>query len=243
MRTLDNIIADINIITFNNMKRYLLLPSIFIFTIFFYGLPRQTEAQSIKLVGQNTLNGAVNGVLLGGATMALQDTDEFGPIRVGLGTGTLYGIGVGIHDVSLIDKGQQFYLSGTFNDATNSSIIPLLDTIYGAAGGALIASSVSLIIKEPLVDALQYGSGVGAWIGFGFGMIDAFFLAEGPDFTQASAQGSSNVSGFITYENKSESVEIGMISPTMFKQAHISKNTLSTSWKPSVTIMNLSVNL
>lgn len=223
------------------MKKYLLL--LFISAIFVSGLPQKTKAQSIKVVGQNTLNGAINGVLLGGATMALQDNDEFGPMRVGLGTGTLYGIGVGIHDVSLIDKGQQFYLSGTFNDATNSSIIPLLDTIYGAAGGALIASSVALIIKEPLTEALQYGSGIGAWAGFGFGLVDAFFLAEGPDFAQVSSAGSSNVDGFITYESQSKSVEIGMISPEMFKQIHISANALSTSWKPSVTVMNLSVNL
>lgn len=225
------------------MKRYLQL--LFIFALFVSVLPQQSKAQSIKLVGQNTLNGAINGVLLGGATMALQDNDEFGPIRVGLGTGTLYGIGVGIHDVSLIDKGQQFYLSGTFNDATNSSVIPLLDTIYGAAGGALIASSVALIIKEPLTDALQYGSGIGAWAGFGFGLVDAFFLAEGPDFSQASTStvSPSNVSGFITYENASRSVEIGIISPSMFKRTTVSTNTLSTSWAPSVKVMNLSVNL
>lgn len=225
------------------MIRYQLPIFVAIITILFAIPPQQTEAQSIKLVGQNTLNGAINGVLLGGATMALQDDDNFGPMRVGLGSGTLYGIGIGIHDVSLIDKGQQFYLSGTFNDATNSSIIPLLDTLYGAAGGALIASSVSLIIKEPLVDAIQYGSGIGAWIGFGFGMIDAFFLAEGPDFTQASATGSSNVNGFVTYENESNSVEIGVISPSMFKQTHLSKNSLSTSWQPTMTVMNVSVNL
>lgn len=223
------------------MKKYILL--LFLPAIFIFGQFHKAEAQSIKLIGQNTLNGAINGVLLGGATMALQDNNEFGPIRVGLGAGTLYGIGVGVHDVSLIDKGQQFYLSGTFNDATNSSIIPLLDTIYGAAGGALIASSVSLIIKEPLVEAVQYGSGIGAWAGFGFGLVDAFFLAEGPNFAQTSAVNTSNVDGFITYENSSKSVEIGMISPSVFKQTDLSSQSLSTTWKPSLTVMNLSVNL
>src|SRR5690625_1201908 len=115
------------------MKRF--ITPLFLFVIFIISSFQRTEARSIKLIGQNTLNGAINGVLLGGATMALQDNDEFGPIRVGLGTGTLYGIGVGIHDASLVDKGQQFYLSGTFNDATNTSIVPLLDTLYGAEIG------------------------------------------------------------------------------------------------------------
>src|SRR5699024_12196882 len=82
--------------------------------------------------------------LLGGATMALQNSDDFAPLRVGVGVGTLYGIGLGIIDISRISKAQKFYLSGAFNDATNSAVIPLLDTLYGAAGGALIASSVAL---------------------------------------------------------------------------------------------------
>src|SRR5699024_5954890 len=95
-------------------------------------IPQTTKAQSIKLVGQNTLNGAITGALLGGATMALQNSDDFAPLRVGVGVGTLYGIGLGIIDISRISKGQQFYLSGAFNDATNSAVIPLLDTLYGA---------------------------------------------------------------------------------------------------------------
>src|SRR5699024_11980513 len=87
------------------------------------GKPQTTKAQSIKLVGQNTLNGAITGALLGGATMALQNSDDFAPLRVGVGVGTLYGIGLGIIDISRISKGQKFYLSGAFNDATNSAVI------------------------------------------------------------------------------------------------------------------------
>lgn len=224
------------------MKKYLPL-FLLLFGFISAGLPQQTHAQSIKLVGQNTLNGAVNGVLLGGATMALKDSDQFGPVRIGLGAGTLYGIGVGVHDVSVINKGQQFYLSGTFNDATNSSIIPLLDTLYGAAGGALIASSVSLIIQEPFVEAVQYGSGIGAWVGFGFGLVDAFILAEGPDFSQASAAAPSKVEGFLTYTNSSKSVEIGLINPDMIQQKELTSSSFKNTWKPALTVMNLSVDL
>ncbi|MCW9706161.1 hypothetical protein [Fodinibius salsisoli] len=223
------------------MKKQLLLLLSFVIITAIQG-PDTSKAQSIKLLGQNTLNGAINGVLLGGATMALQDSDKFGPVRVGLGAGTLYGIGVGVADMSRIEKGQQFYLSGTFNDATNSSIIPLLDTLYGAAGGALIASSVSLILKEPFLEAIQYGAGAGAWAGFGFGLIDAFVLAEGPNFAQASA-GTTSVDGFITYENSSSSIQVGMLSPGLFAQKKLSPSSLTTSYQPSLTVMNLSVNL
>ncbi|HLR26817.1 MAG TPA: hypothetical protein VK112_13195 [Fodinibius sp.] len=224
------------------MKKY--IPLLLLFTFLFSaGAPETSKAQSIKLVGQNTLNGAINGVLLGGATMALKNSDDFAPLRIGLGVGTLYGIGAGVYDISRINKGQQFYLSGTFNDATNSAIIPLLDTIYGAAGGALIASAVSLIIKEPFVEALQYGSGVGAWVGFGFGLVDGFILADGPNFNQASTLPASNVDGFLSYQNSSKSLEIGFISPDMYLQKELTSHSFSASWKPSVTIMNLSVQL
>ena len=77
------------------------------------------KAQSIELLGSSTLNGAMNGVLLGGATMALQNSNDYRPVEVGLGAGTLYGIGIGAYDMSQIGKGEQFYISGTFNDGTN----------------------------------------------------------------------------------------------------------------------------
>lgn len=224
------------------MKKQLLLLLSFII-IATISNPHESKAQSIKLLGQNTLNGAINGVLLGGATMALQNEDKFGPVRVGLGAGTLYGIGVGVYDMSRVDKGQQFYLSGTFNDATNSTIIPLLDTLYGAAGGAIIASSVSLILQEPFVEAIQYGAGAGAWIGFGFGLVDAFALAEGPNFAAQSSVGISSVDGLISYQNSSSSIGIGMLSPNLFAQKKLSTNSFTTSYQPSITVMNLSVNL
>lgn len=223
------------------MKKHLLLFVLIIFTGSVYTSP--AKAQSVELLAGNTLNGAMNGVLLGGATMALQDNDDFEPLRVGLGAGTLYGIGVGVYDVTQTNKGQQFYISGTFNDGTNSSILVLLDTFYGAAGGALIASSISLIIQEPIVDALQYGSGAGAWVGFGFGLVDAFVLANGPNFSEPVASVSQNsVSGLVTYSNASQSVELGMISPELVKQKQLSKTSLKTTYNASVKLVNLKVN-
>jgi len=202
------------------------------------------QAQTIELVAGNTLNGAMTGVLLGGATMALQNSTDYAPVRVGLGAGTLFGIGVGIHDVSAIGKGQQFYISGTFNDGTNTSILVLLDTIYGAAGGAIVASSFSLIVHSPVVDALQYGSGTGAWVGFGFGLLDAFMFARGPNFNSESANLHQNdVDGFLTYSNASHSIQLGMISPTVFKQKEMSPETIRTNYHPSLNVINLKIGL
>lgn len=198
----------------------------------------------MELLAGNTLNGAMNGVLLGGATMALQNSDDFGPVRVGLGSGTLYGIGMGVNDISQTSKGQQFYTSGTFNDGTNTSILLLLDTIYGAAGGAVIASSISLIFQKPLAQALQYGTGTGAWIGFGFGIMDAFVFSEGPDYSQQNlSQSYNNVSGLFTYSNASQSLKVGMLSPEMVVQKELSSNSFAMNYKPSLNVLEMKINL
>jgi hypothetical protein len=224
------------------VKKHLLLLLTIVIAISTFS--KSAKAQSIELFAGNTLNGAMNGVLLGGATMALKNSDEFGPVRVGLGAGTLYGIGMGVYDVTRVSKGQQFYISGTFNDGTNTSIIILLDTIYGAAGGAIVASSVSLILKDPLGDALQYGAGTGAWIGFGFGIADAFIFSDGPNFSQKSiAESQNNVNGLLTYSNSSNSLEVGMINPKMIKQKKISNTSVTTNYTPSLGVIQLKVNL
>lgn len=224
------------------MKKHLLL--LLAFAIACVALNKPVKAQSIELFAGNTLNGAMNGVLLGGATMALKNNDDFGPVRVGLGAGTLYGIGMGVYDVTQVSGGQQFYISGTFNDGTNTSIIILLDTIYGAAGGALISSSISLIFKNELSTALQYGAGTGAWIGFGFGIFDAFILSKGPDFSQQNvAMSQGNVDGLLTYSNASKSLNVGMISPTVIEQKKISRSSISKSYAPSLNVIQLRLNL
>lgn len=199
------------------------------------------NAQTIELVAGNTLNGAVNGVLLGGATMALSDNDDFRPVEVGLGAGTLYGLGVGIYDLSQVNSGQQFYISGTFNDGTNSSVLVLLDTFYGVAGGSLIASSVALIVKEPILDALQYGAGIGAWAGFGFGLIDSFMLAKGPNYSATAVANTSQVNGMITYRNSSSTIEAGLFSPSATVTKEISGNNIKTSINPAIDVLQLHI--
>lgn len=224
------------------MKKYLFL--FILSAVFLFGSYHNSGAQTIELVAGNTLNGAMNGVVLGGATMALNNSDNFRPVEVGLGAGTLYGLGVGVYDVSQVDAGQQFYISGTFNDGTNSSIIVLLDTFYGAAGGALVATSVSLIIREPILNALQYGSGIGAWAGFGFGLLDAFMLSKGPNYSQARiATDNTGVSGMVTYTNASESLAVGLLNPAIVKQKKFTARSIETTYSPSVNLLQLKVNL
>mgnify|MGYP001334330764 CR=1 FL=1 len=139
--------------------------------------PYKATAQTINTLGENTLNGALTGTLLGGASMALTNDTDFYPLQIGLGLGTLYGLGVGAYDL-LQTGGNPIVISGIFNNGRNSTIIVLLDTFYGAAAGAVVATSVMLVANEPLVQGLQYGAGAGAIAGFGFGLFDTFVLAD-----------------------------------------------------------------
>lgn len=96
-----------------------------------------SNAQSVKIFGSNSLNGAINGVVLGGATMFVTDKKVNAPfnknledlyaLQVGLGIGTLYGVSMGAYDV-VTGEGRHILVSGFFNDGDNSSIIALMDT-------------------------------------------------------------------------------------------------------------------
>ena len=175
--------------------------------------------------------------------MALQNSSDVAPLRVGVGLGILYGAGVGLYDNSIVPKGQQFYISGTFNDGRNSTIIVLLDTFYGAVGGATIGGAISLIANDPVIDGLKTGSGAGAWLGFGFGLIDSFVLAQGPDDLQAYAgQASSNhASGIVQFSPEAENVHVGLIHPTVFSQTEISTQSVQVSNTLGVQLVNVNV--
>lgn len=208
-----------------------------------FGMPNNASSQTIKLLAGNTLNGAVTGVGLGGAVMGLQNSDDFAPVRVGLGAGTLFGVGVGFYDVSQVAKGEQFYISGTFNDGTNTSIIVLLDTFYGAAAGAVVASSITLIANKPIVDALQYGASAGAWVGFGFGLIDAFALAKGPgDYTAGTAGANNNTQGIINYSSKKNKLGVGLVNPSLTSFTTLQSNEIANKTTLNLELVNLSLN-
>lgn len=217
---------------------------IFISAIFLITIVMANEAssQTIKLLGGNTLNGAVTGVALGGSVMGLQNSDDFAPVRIGLGAGTLFGIGVGFYDVSQVSKGQQFYISGTFNDGTNTSIIVLLDTFYGAAAGAVIASSITLITNKPVVDALQYGASAGAWAGFGFGLIDAFSLAQGPGDFASDVASASEADGILHLAGKNRKVNVGLLNPALTSYRTAGDQTLQKETAFNMQFVNININ-
>ncbi len=209
------------------------------------------QAQSVQILGSNTLNGAINGVVLGGASMLMtnkkvnapfnKNLEDLYALQVGLGLGTLFGVGIGAYDV-YSGEGKDMIVSGFFNDGNNSSIILLMDTFYGAAGGGLIAMSLSLVSNEPLIDATKYGLGLGAFIGFGFGIIDSFIIAERSNepltFNYSlpkNAEGLATVS----FDNDTS---IGLINPTLISNFESKNNGVVLAYRPAIELINVRLN-
>lgn len=196
----------------------------------------KAHSQTTDLLAGNVLNGAVTGTFLGAAVMGLQNDDDFAPLRIGLGSGILAGTGVAIYDVATLPQGQQFFISGTFNDGNNSSIIILLDTLYGTGGGAVLGTAFMLIQNKPVVEGLQYGGSAGAWAGFGFGLIDAFMLSErNRDFTSHSLM---NRSSLIEYS--AGNLNIGIGEPALYQTKKVSNHSLVNTYEPGVKFLSVS---
>ncbi len=201
---------------------------------------QSTEAQTIELLAGNTLNGAVQGTLLGGASMAITDSEDFAALRVGVGLGTLYGIGMAGYDISG-GSGQEVLVPGLFNDGNNSSIIVLLDTFYGAALGSVVVTAVALVANEPILTGLQYGAGIGAWAGFGFGIFDTFVLAERTYAPIAMSNPPKNASGLIGV-NFVDNMSFGFVNPSLINTTQISGTDVISKISPTVEVVNFRFN-
>lgn len=194
----------------------------------------QSKAQSAELIGGNILNGAVTGTVLGAATMGLQNTNDLTALRIGLGSGILGGAGLAIYDVATLPQGQQFFISGIFNDGTNSSVIILLDTFYGAAVGAALSSAVMLIANKSLLDGLQYGTSAGAWVGFGFGLLDSFVIAErNRDFLSDWITGRSAVLEF-----NHNNTNLNFFEPGLISYINLASDTAGYKIQPSLNVIS-----
>lgn len=220
------------------MKKYyfLVLSSLLLFV----SLPTEKpKAQTIELLGGNLLNGTVTGSLLGAATMGLRNSSDFDPLRIGLGAGIIGGAGIAIYDVATLPKGQQFFISGTFNDGNNTSIILLLDTLYGAVGGAAIGTAVILLSGDAFSDGIRIGSGAGAWTGFAFGIADAFFLSErNRDLTSSKFLNRNSV-----FSTKISKTELGLLQPQLMATPELTKyGELTSKISPALGVLSFKLD-
>jgi len=198
--------------------------------------PDRSNAQTGQLLGGNVLNGALTGTALGAATMGLRNSGDMTPLRIGLGSGIIGGAGFALYDIATLPSGQHFFISGIFNDGNNTSVIILLDTFYGAAGGAILGSAIMLIGNKPIIGGLQYGSGVGAWVGFGFGLLDSFVYAEkNRDFVSSGFLEKDSIIEFSTSR-----FDVGLIKPELFSYYDLSGRTHSIQFEPTLNLVSLS---
>ncbi|MEX2600015.1 MAG: hypothetical protein WD355_00125 [Balneolaceae bacterium] len=220
------------------MKRT--FPILLFAAVLIWILPNRSEGQALELIGGNTLNGAITGAALGTATMSLNHSQDFKYLRIGLGAGILGGTAIAVYDITTLPNGQQFYISGIMNDGYNSSIIILLDTIYGAATGAVLGAGVSLIAERPVLEGVQYGTSIGAWGGFGIGLLDAFVIADrNRDLMALSDYLNRNT---LLKVDTGENSQVGLIQPTTLIQKEIRSGDLRAEFQPALQIFSYRID-
>ncbi|MCH8569223.1 MAG: hypothetical protein LAT67_13190 [Balneolales bacterium] len=154
------------------MRLILTVISVFLCIHFFSA--KESHAQALNIVAGNTFMGVATGAALGGATMALVNDANYRPLTMGIGLGTIGGVGIGIYDMITMSSGMRVH--GLLNSSPTSGGIIFLDTLYGAGIGGLVGMAVALIGDSSIVSGIQYGSGAGAYAGFAFGLVDAFYF-------------------------------------------------------------------
>lgn len=170
-----------------------------------------TMAQTRTVIGGNIVNSAITGTAVGLSVMGMQNDSEIAPLRIGLGSGILVGVGLAAYDLS-DSEGGELIVSGVLNDGQNTSVILLLDTLYGGALGAAIGSATALIANEPQAQGLQYGSSAGVLAGFAFGLLDALTMAERRVAPTFSTTASPDARGLVTVINDHWSLDIAAAS-------------------------------
>lgn len=222
----------------------------FVFVFFgIFSVHQNSEAQILRIVTVNTLSGAVTGSALGGATMALQDKSEidYYPLRFGLGMGTIMGLGTGFYDLSKSDGGG-YYVSGALHSSGTSGTIILLDTFYGAATGTIVGIAVSLMTESNILKGIQYGSGAGAWVGFAFGLVDAFVLSTPSSYDSfyddfASGNNSAR-NGLLEIGSIDSRYTVGLLNPVIFNATDLSgRNGPVTRMHPGIEFTRINISL
>lgn len=217
-------------------KTFTALTLLFLTSLFTFGAPR-AEAQSLNILVKDTFYGTLTGAGLGAASMALANDSDLRPLRIGTGLGTIGGVGVGIFDMTTMTDEMQVY--GLLSSSSTTGGIILLDTIYGSAVGSLVGMSVALISDSRVLRGLQDGAGIGAFGGFGFGLVDAFyfgavggdeayfdFTSSNPDSFQlrnntagSIASGSQFAPSGLLSLHKNESYAVGALNPTIVSES------------------------
>ena len=185
------------------------------------------ESNRNLILASDLVNTTLNGAMLGSAVMGLQNSTEYrDPLRIGVGLGMLAGVGLAAYDLIEFEKGRDM-IHGTFVSGNNSSVILLIDTMYGAVAGSVIGTAIILVANEPLTDGLQYGASIGGWLGFGFGLVDTFILSQHRTMSPLGGQLGSEIAqnGFFSRPivplGSDSFIEVDFLKPELTRTASI----------------------
>lgn len=198
-------------------------------------MPQYSNAQTVKIIGNNAIYGGLTGVGLGTATMFIKDRSSFSNIEVWAGFGILGGAGIAVYDLTTATPGEDLLINGFFNRSNNSSFIILLDTIYGAGVGGVVGSAAALIGSNNLLDGMRNGIGYGAWIGFGFGIFDSMILAGRTTESQAGNFLSNDSLFTLQHQN----LQLKLIKPQILHYKDLTGNALSLEAEPVLQVLSL----
>ncbi|MEX0686199.1 MAG: hypothetical protein WD267_05075 [Balneolales bacterium] len=228
------------------MRRYTYIPSIkhvyFVIAMMIMSLSwytHEAEAQALNIISSNTFAGAFTGAMLGGAQMALNNDEDLTPLRYGVGFGTLAGLGIGAYDTGR----EAEYLYGTFRRTRHTGTVIMMDTFLGSATGAVVGMAVALIRNDEIVEGLQYGAGAGAWAGFGFGLIDGFFLSEYNEQRYGSTayhQSSDAAQGLLTLQY-STGLSVGFVNPAIYSFPELHNQDITIQNRFGLELTNFSL--
>jgi hypothetical protein len=176
------------------MKRILLT------AVLLLSLSSGAFAQAMKVTAANTGLGALNGALLGLGAMGLSgNSDDLTPLRVGVGFGTLYGLGMGIYDATVhTNNGITNIKYGMLHSSEYSAMIPMFDTVYGGATGAVVGMAISLINGTSIRKGFVNGGSVGLFGGFLFGITDVLYFSQTRTNSLFEPGSSGGNDGFVT---------------------------------------------
>lgn len=190
-----------------------------------------SQAQGLQTLAGSTLVGSANGALLGLGTMALTNSTDLGAMRIGIGSGTLYGLGIGAYDVTAREIGVGYRVEGMFNSANYSAMIVLLDTFYGGVTGSIVGTALQLMADKPLIDGIQYGTGVGLWGGFIFGLADVFLFSDPiPSFGAVPVAAQPN-----------QRVSVLVMQPTLVATPSLQNGNAGLRWEPAVDVARVTI--
>jgi hypothetical protein len=187
----------------------------FILPLFLFLFSSTAESQVLKVAAGNTLIGTANGALLGLSYMGLANDANLAPVRFGIGAGTIYGMGVGFSDALEYDRNGFYSIEGLFNTTEYTTQIVLYDTFYGGVTGAVLGMAVGLMTNQHVGEFIRYGASTGSFLGFGFGLFDAFYLSRQQNFAfdePVSSLNHQHVEGLLVLQGLPANAQIGLIS-------------------------------